>query len=165
MKQFEVNQKGLSKVLKLTARQVYNLGEKGLPSTVSDDGSRLYDLTIAVPWYVQHKVETTKSTEKQEAETRKKQAEASMAELELAERLGTLVPLETVHELLGPVLDDVRAKVLRAAVVTVILAVVGIVGLRSYLGLSFRDAYTADQALVEMHNLSRDSIQAPASSG
>ncbi|MEX1309749.1 MAG: cation:dicarboxylase symporter family transporter, partial [Candidatus Sulfomarinibacteraceae bacterium] len=53
-----------------------------------------------------------------------------------------------------------RAKVLRAAVVTVILAVVGIVGIRAYLGLSFRDAYTADRALVEMHNLSRDSIQA-----
>lgn len=49
---------------------------------------------------------------------------------------------------------------LRAAVVTVILAVVGIVGIRSYLGLSFRDAYTADRALVEMHNLSRDTIQA-----
>ena len=48
-----------------------------------------------------------------------------------------------------------KKKLLRAAVVTVILAVVGIIGIRSYLGRSFRNAYTADQALVRMHNLTR----------
>ena len=50
-----------------------------------------------------------------------------------------------------------KARLIRTALVTVLLSVVGIIGIRSYLGLSFRDAYTADQALVHMHNLSRQS--------
>jgi Na+/H+-dicarboxylate symporter len=50
-----------------------------------------------------------------------------------------------------------KAGLLRTAVVAVILAAVGIIGIRSYLGLSFRDAYTADQALVHMHNLTLES--------
>ena len=53
-----------------------------------------------------------------------------------------------------------RAKLLRTVVVTLILAVVGIIGIRSYLGRSFRDAYTADQALIRMHNLTRESAPA-----
>jgi len=50
-----------------------------------------------------------------------------------------------------------KARLLRTAVVTAILSVIGIIGIRSYIGLSFRDAYTADQALVHMHNLTRQS--------
>jgi ABC-type amino acid transport substrate-binding protein len=49
-----------------------------------------------------------------------------------------------------------RTRLLRTAVVTVLLSVVGIVGIRWYLGISFRDAYNADQALVRMHTLSRE---------
>ncbi len=52
-----------------------------------------------------------------------------------------------------------KRRLLRTAVVTVILATIGIVGIRSYLGRSFRDAYTADQALVHMHNLTRETAR------
>ncbi len=43
------------------------------------------------------------------------------------------------------------ARLIRTGIVTVVLAVFFVVGIRLYLGQSFRDAYTADQALVQMH--------------
>ncbi len=44
-----------------------------------------------------------------------------------------------------------KARLIRAGVVTGVLAALFVVGIRLYLGQSFRDAYTADQALVKMH--------------
>lgn len=44
-----------------------------------------------------------------------------------------------------------KVRLLKTGLVTVLMAVVFVVGIRVYLGRSFRDAYSADQALVEMH--------------
>jgi len=52
-----------------------------------------------------------------------------------------------------------KRRLLRTAVVTAVIAIVGIIGVRTYLGISFRDAYTADQALVHMHNLTRETAR------
>ena len=111
MKPFDVNQKDLATVLGITSRQVYNLGEKGLPSSKASDGSRFYDLKVAVPWFVEYRKSLSRSSEKLEAEVRERRAKAALAELELEERMGSLVPVEYVEELVGPVLDDIRSKV------------------------------------------------------
>ena len=111
MANLTVNQRELSRVLSLDPRHVRRLDEKGLPSTLTSDGSRLYDLTTAVPWYISNLKNRLKNTEKEQAEIRERKAKAAMAELELAERVGALVPVEYVEETLGPVLEDVRAKV------------------------------------------------------
>jgi len=44
-----------------------------------------------------------------------------------------------------------KTRLIRTGIVTAVLAIIGVVGIRLYLGQSFRDAYTADQALVKMH--------------
>jgi ABC-type amino acid transport substrate-binding protein len=46
-----------------------------------------------------------------------------------------------------------RLRLLRAAGVTLLLTIVCLAGIRFYLARSFRDAYTADQALVRMHTV------------
>lgn len=110
----EVNQKTLARVLNLTSRQIRNLEEVGLPGgRVAENGrDRLYDLTVAVPWYVQRERERLKSTEKDEADIEKARAKAAMARLDLAEREGKLIPVALHTKLLGEILGEVRSRTL-----------------------------------------------------
>jgi len=113
LKSFEVGRQDLAKVLRLTPRQINNLVDRGLPTVMSSDGKRkLYDLTTAVPWFVEYREGLQRNTEKEEAETRERKAKAALAELELGERTGELVRLSLFETILGEVLDDIRANLL-----------------------------------------------------
>lgn len=107
----EVNQKTFARIVSRTTRQIRNLHELGLPSRVDPEtGERLYDLLVAVPWFVGHREDLLRPNARDDAETRRSIAKARLVELELAEREGDLVRLDVVEEELGDVLGEVRAR-------------------------------------------------------
>lgn len=108
----EVNQKALARVLSRTTRQVRRLLEQGLPGSRVNGNGRLYDLSLAVPWFLERQREKLQSSAKEEADVRTARARASMAELELEERRGELIPLDVHEEVLAEVLEELRSKLL-----------------------------------------------------
>lgn len=110
----QVNQTELAAMLGLTTRQIRNLETDGLPFQASGNG-KLYPIPAAVRWYVQFRetraAEAAASNSYQEALTRKAVADARTAELKLAQLENTLIPLAVHQEVLGRVLDRVRARI------------------------------------------------------
>lgn len=103
----EVTGQVLARVLGLSADHVARLARDGMPHT-ERNGQRVFALAEAVRWYVAR----TRQREggRAEAELRYREAKARLAELEVAERERQLVPLAEVAEMLGPLLDDLRAR-------------------------------------------------------
>lgn len=112
--QLEVNQKELAQVLGLTTRQVHNLTEEAvLPSRPAENGrDRLYVLDQAVPAYVRYKVASVRPTDRDEADARRARAQARLAELELEEREGSLIPLAVHKRVTSEAFAQVRANML-----------------------------------------------------
>ena len=109
----EVNQKTLAEVLNLTTRQVRNLDELGLPSRPAPNGKdRLYSLPRAVGWYLDRERERLRPSAKDQADARRAAAQARLAELELEEREGSLLPVVVHQRVMGEVFDDVRSNLL-----------------------------------------------------
>lgn len=102
-------------MLDLTSRSINNLREKGMPWLGVEDvpnGKPQYDLRAAVKWYVRYKEDLARPDAKGEAEIRKAQAQARLAELEVAEREKSLVPIEMFEEVMGEIMSEVRARLL-----------------------------------------------------
>ena len=111
-----LNQTQIAKLLSLTPQRIRELGKEGLPSD-KHGRERTYDPPAAVAWYVAYRErlarEAAESPDLQKARARERSAKASMAELELAERVGSLVPIGYIEDILGPALTLVRARINR----------------------------------------------------
>lgn len=90
----------------VSKRHVQNLFNQGMPRTVEE----------AVAWYRQQKQEREKRRTEtlDEARRRKTEAEAGLAELELARARGEVVSIQEVTEEVGVLMDRLRAAVLAA---------------------------------------------------
>lgn len=110
-----IGQKDLAVVLDLTSRSIVNLREKGMPWLGVEsvpNGKPQYDLRAAVKWYVRYKEDLARPDAKGEADIRKARAQARLAELEVAEREKSLVPIEQFEEVMGEIMSEVRARLL-----------------------------------------------------
>lgn len=110
----QVTQTELGGMIGLSTRQIRNLEAEGLPLSMTEEGKR-YPIPQAIRWYVQFRerraAEAAEESSYQQALTRKVIADARTAELKLAQFEGTLIPLAVHQEILGRVLDRVRARI------------------------------------------------------
>jgi phage terminase Nu1 subunit (DNA packaging protein) len=110
-----ITQQELAATLGLSTRQIRNLEAQGLPHEARNNG-KFYPKPGAVQWYVAFKMEeaTKKAAPKdmEEARLRSAVAEATLVELELAEREGAMIRVDEIDKILAPPLTAVRAKLL-----------------------------------------------------
>lgn len=105
----DLTQKEMAEVLGLSTRQVANLEVLGMP-TKSKAGKKLYPSTPGMRWYIHYKVQAAQPADFEEARARKMSAEAELAELDLAQKRGQLIPLEQHGQRLARILERVRAR-------------------------------------------------------
>lgn len=108
-----LTQKELAEVLPVTARQIRTLTKEGMPT--ENLGARtLYPLAECVRWYVAYReaIVSGQRSSKSEAQTRKIEAQARLAELEVEEAEGRLIPLDLHEDRLAAILDRLRSKIL-----------------------------------------------------
>lgn len=110
-----VTQKELANLLGLTARQVANLVERGMPS-VAGDGRREYDAPACIAWYRDAKIAEAVADAGPDTldaqRTRKTAAEARLAELELARLEGSMLTVEDAAREVDALLDRLRSVLL-----------------------------------------------------
>lgn len=110
-----LTQKELADRLGLTARQVHNLTEQGMPR-VTKAGKAAYPWPEAMRWYIAQKVEAEvrkqQPSDLEAVKLAKLQAETKLAQIEAARAEGEVVPLEVHEAQLGAILDRLRAKML-----------------------------------------------------
>lgn len=109
-----VNQKNVSRVFGLTTRQVRNLDDDGMPSSVSDSGERLYDLTVVVPWYVARKLEQVRkdSDELDQAKLERAQLDVRLRQIDVAKAEGSAIDVEHHDEVVEELVRAFRLSVL-----------------------------------------------------
>lgn len=114
----EASQRQLAALLNLTTQQVRNLEDKGIPHR-AEGRQKFYPLPDAITWYVDFKVADAiarrggNGAEKfEDARSRREQARARMAELQVARQEGNLLPREVVDEAYGKLLEVLRAGIL-----------------------------------------------------
>lgn len=112
----EVSQKELANsVLGLSARQIRNLEDEGLPHR-ADGRRKLYPIPEAVQWYLQHKkrkaLERVEQADYDEAKARREQARARQEEIKLAKEEGRIITREAAEKTYGAALDQVRRELL-----------------------------------------------------
>lgn len=111
----EVNQKEFAALVGLSARQVRNLEDEGLPHE-AEGNRKSYPLPEAVQWYIQRKrEEVVREFEKadyKQAKARREMARARMAEIDLAKEEGRLISKEVVDQTYGEAMDQVRAALM-----------------------------------------------------
>jgi len=107
----ELSQRDLAAVLGLTTQQIRNLEDRGLPHR-AEGRLKFYPVPLAVRWYVNFKVEDALPDDVPytEARSRREQARARLAELEVAKEEGKLIPRELVEEIYGEKLLDVLRR-------------------------------------------------------
>lgn len=112
-----LTQKALAGRLALTTRQVRNLHDEGLPREESGQ----YPWPEARDWYIEFKqhehvrrlgYENGKAESFEKARARKTSAQAQLAELQVAERRGLLVPIDVVSATLSLVCERIRQQLL-----------------------------------------------------
>lgn len=109
-----LTQKELAEVLPITTRQIRRLVDDGLP-TESLGGRTMYPQRACVRWYIEYREQLAAGQEEmRDARYRKLQADARMAELEVAEREGSLVPLTVLESTLTTVLERLHARITAA---------------------------------------------------
>ena len=110
----EVTQKELAEVLSLTARQIRNLDDLGLPSKPGRRGTRLYDLREAVAWYVERERERARPSDSALGRAKLEQAELEMRRrrIEVAKAEGELIAIADHRTVVGKVADAFRAALL-----------------------------------------------------
>lgn len=110
----EVNQTEFAEMVGLTTRQIRNLEAEGLPSRAEKNG-KYYPVPDAFRWVIKWKEdkarESGKNADYQRALTRKMTADARISELKAAELESALIPLAVHQEVLGRILDRVRARI------------------------------------------------------
>jgi len=115
----EATQRQLAALLNLTTQQIRNLEDKGIPHR-ADGRSKLYPLPDAIVWYVDFKVAEALARRGgnggevfEDARSRREQARARMAELQVARQEGELIPREVVDDVYGKkLLEVLRAGIL-----------------------------------------------------
>lgn len=110
----EMSQSALAQALGLTTRQVRNLEEQGMPHRT--DGTRKwYPVPEALQWYYEQRLGGREGmTPLQQAELRKKLADAEAAEITVAERRAQLISRRDMVVMIREPLDRVNAQLLRA---------------------------------------------------
>jgi phage terminase Nu1 subunit (DNA packaging protein) len=111
------SQKEVARVLGITAREIRNLHDRGLPFKLGKNGRREYDLGVVVPWYVKFKAETEKredpeQVKRAELSRRKLETEVRTGELELAKLEGSLVTIDYLEAQLSRSTEAVRARIM-----------------------------------------------------
>lgn len=110
-----INQKGLAEVLGVTARQVRNLTEDhGLPSTVDEQGRRMYVLGEAVQWYVAFKVAASRGGDSalEEAKLQKERLEVRRRQIEVARAEGEVITIDDHRAVVERIASAFRTSVL-----------------------------------------------------
>lgn len=109
-----VNQKHMAKVLGLTTRQIRNLDEDGMPSTVISSGERIYDLTVTVPWYLARKLEHARndSDELDQAKLERAQLDVRLRQIDVAKAEGSAIDIEHHDEVVEELVRAFRLSVL-----------------------------------------------------
>lgn len=112
-----LNQSDFAERIGVTPRQVHNLAKAGLPSKMRD-GKRVYRWPEGNHWYIEYKEKNAKpkssEDEKEAAQTRKLVAEATLKELELAQKEGSLLDANYVEDQVTRVLELLRSRILAA---------------------------------------------------
>lgn len=112
-----LSQKAAAEELGLTARQVHNLTEKGMPRTV-ENGKPLYPFPEAMKWYIAFKVSSELASAEpldfEKAKARKMAADAELAHLELAKTRGEQIELSEVRKTWERAASRIRAQLLAA---------------------------------------------------
>ena len=110
----EVTQKELAEVLSLTARQIRNFDDLGLPSKPGRRGTRLYDLREAVAWYVERERERARPSDSALGRAKLEQAELEVRRrrIEVAKAEGELIAIADHRTVVGKVADAFRAALL-----------------------------------------------------
>lgn len=113
-----LTRKELAARLDISERQVHNLVELGMPRRVRGKTVR-YPWKLCHSWYIRFKQEEAVKRARAGspadidlARARKMEAEARMAEIELAKLEGELIPLDLFEEQLNVILDRLRAKMI-----------------------------------------------------
>ena len=95
-----VNSKTLSELLSVSSRTVRDLADKGV---LEKQGHGKYDVKASVPAYIKYKIDLAIESfakgdiDYAEARRRKELAQAQLAELDLSEKEGELIKVETVE--------------------------------------------------------------------
>lgn len=112
-----LTQKALAEKLAITPRQIRNLHDQGIPRQKSGK----YPWPEARDWYIEFKqreharrmgYEGGAGDSWERSRARKTAAQALLAELEVAERRGLLVPVDTIAETLTVVGERIRQRLL-----------------------------------------------------
>lgn len=107
-----ITQRDLAELLGISTRQVRNLEAKGLPHH-SEDGKKRYS-AASVQWFVRHREEFAASNATpgalDKARTRKAEADAELAELNLAVQRGRLLERPFVEAEFEDVLARLRSR-------------------------------------------------------
>ncbi|NUO63467.1 MAG: hypothetical protein HOQ34_07850 [Gemmatimonadaceae bacterium] len=109
-----LNQQDFAAAIGLSTRQIRNLEEAGCPVRVKGD-RKTYPWPKALHWYIAYKVERAEAAAKpldfEAARARKMEADANLAEIEVAKAQAALVPTETVDSIVGELGDRLRAVI------------------------------------------------------
>ena len=108
----EVTQKELAEVLSLTARQLRNFDDLGLPSKPGRRGTRLYDLREAVAWYVERERARPSDSALGRAKLEQAELEVRRRRIEVAKAEGELIAIADHRTVVGKVADAFRAALL-----------------------------------------------------
>lgn len=106
----------IAAVLGVDERSVTNYAQASPPIPRSVHGRSVrYPLAPCVRWFVEYRVEQAVSdggpSELDLARQRKTSADARLAELDVAEREGDLVPIAVVERTVGGLCDELRARI------------------------------------------------------
>jgi len=112
-----LTQRELAVRLGLATRQIRRLVDDGLPRDRKGPGHPTYPWPEANHWYIEYRerlaVQKLQPNSWEDARARRETAMARLAELEVAEKEGQLIPMDVLRETLGDVVDRVRAKLIR----------------------------------------------------
>jgi phage terminase Nu1 subunit (DNA packaging protein) len=111
-----LTQREAAQELNLSTRQVNRLVDEGLP-TQNDRGVVRYAFPACTHWYIQRLRDLAKARHhgdesRQELERRKLEAQARLAEMDVAERERRLLPIDYIEHQLTLCLERLRAKML-----------------------------------------------------
>lgn len=112
-----ISQREFAERLGITARQVRNLYDAGLPRTV-ESGKPAIPWPDALHWYVAWKTERQRSVgeeEKAALARRRLELEVRLQEIEVAEREGRVVTIEYLADQVAAMQQRLRAKLLNFA--------------------------------------------------
>jgi phage terminase Nu1 subunit (DNA packaging protein) len=111
------SQKAVGELLGLTARQVHNLTEKGMPRRV-ENGRPSYPWPDALKWYVAFKIAAeaakTEPLDFEAARARKMAADAELAEMEVERVRGDSVSMAAHRGSVRGIVAKIRAQLLAA---------------------------------------------------